>query len=188
LLVTRDHVLKIADFGLARKLPDPRRSSSRPPLTPGGRVVTLWYRAPELLLGSNTYDEKADIWSAGVVFGELLAGVWWLRARGGCSVAAQCGGAHHRRVCLSVCPSVSAFLLLFSPCLGVLCVCRCPGTPIFPGTVNTTQMDMIFDHCGTPNEHNWPGVERLEGFAMFTMKPKPERLISRLRERFPALN
>jgi len=29
------------------------------------RVVTLWYRAPELLLGSNFYDEKIDIWSVG---------------------------------------------------------------------------------------------------------------------------
>jgi len=37
-------------------------------------VVTLWYRAPELLLNEKSYDEKVDIWSAGAVFGELLAG------------------------------------------------------------------------------------------------------------------
>jgi serine/threonine protein kinase len=38
------------------------------------KVVTLWYRAPELLLGSQTYDEKIDMWSIGCLFSELLLG------------------------------------------------------------------------------------------------------------------
>ena len=37
------------------------------------KVVTRWYRAPELFLGSRTYDEKIDVWSLGCVFIELLA-------------------------------------------------------------------------------------------------------------------
>jgi len=37
-------------------------------------VATLWYRPPELLLGSDVYDSSLDIWSIGCIFGELLRG------------------------------------------------------------------------------------------------------------------
>ena len=59
-------VIKIADFGLARKIDTLAR-----PLDENGPVVTLWYRAPELLLGARHYDETVDAWAAGAVFGEL---------------------------------------------------------------------------------------------------------------------
>lgn len=59
-------VLKVADFGLARHYGDPL-----PPLTP--RVVTLWYRAPELLLGATAYSPAIDVWSVGCIFAELLS-------------------------------------------------------------------------------------------------------------------
>lgn len=59
-------VLKVADFGLARHYGDPL-----PPLTP--RVVTLWYRAPELLLGATAYTPAIDVWSVGCIFAELLS-------------------------------------------------------------------------------------------------------------------
>lgn len=52
-----------ADFGMARPY-SPR------PLTPG--VVTIWYRAPELLLGTKHYSATVDIWSAALVLAELL--------------------------------------------------------------------------------------------------------------------
>lgn len=52
-----------ADFGMARGY-TPR------PLTPG--VVTIWYRAPELLLGTKYYTPSVDLWSAGLVLAELL--------------------------------------------------------------------------------------------------------------------
>ena len=65
LLLTDKGCLKIADFGLARTVGSPPK-----PLTP--RVVTLWYRAPELLLGSEIYTTSLDIWSVGCIFGELL--------------------------------------------------------------------------------------------------------------------
>ena len=58
--------VKIADFGLARKYAFPVE-----PMTP--RVVTLWYRAPELLLGSKKHTTTLDMWSTGCIFGELLA-------------------------------------------------------------------------------------------------------------------
>ncbi len=38
------------------------------------KVVTIWYRSPELLLGATDYDEKVDIWSAGCILAELLLG------------------------------------------------------------------------------------------------------------------
>ncbi len=59
--------LKIADFGLARSFGEPLK-----PLTPG--VVTLWYRAPELLLGGDryAYSTAVDVWSCGCIFGEFI--------------------------------------------------------------------------------------------------------------------
>ena len=60
-------VLKIADFGLARIVQDPVY-----PLWDGASVVTIWYRAPELLLGSQHYTRAVDIWAVGCIFAELL--------------------------------------------------------------------------------------------------------------------
>eukprot|EP00468_Gymnochlora_sp_CCMP2014_P000290 CAMPEP_0167744112 /NCGR_PEP_ID=MMETSP0110_2-20121227/2398_1 /TAXON_ID=629695 /ORGANISM="Gymnochlora sp., Strain CCMP2014" /LENGTH=350 /DNA_ID=CAMNT_0007628573 /DNA_START=76 /DNA_END=1128 /DNA_ORIENTATION=+ len=65
LLITGKGQLKIADFGLARIFGNPLK-----PYTP--RVVTLWYRAPELLLGCKTYHTAIDVWATGCMFGELL--------------------------------------------------------------------------------------------------------------------
>lgn len=60
-------VVQIADFGLARIYQDPLR-----PLCDDGDVVTIWYRAPELLLGSKHYTRAIDIWAIGAIFGELF--------------------------------------------------------------------------------------------------------------------
>nr|QYW07110.1 cyclin-dependent kinase like 11 [Dimocarpus longan] len=66
LLVNNDGILKVADFGLANF----SNSSHKQPLT--SRVVTLWYRPPELLLGATDYGASVDLWSVGCVFAELL--------------------------------------------------------------------------------------------------------------------
>lgn len=60
-------MLKLADFGLARQFFIPHT-----PLTP--QVQTLWYRAPELILGDTTYSMEVDIWAAACVFFEMLTG------------------------------------------------------------------------------------------------------------------
>lgn len=65
LLMTDKGCVKIADFGLARWFGLPVR-----PMTP--RVVTLWYRAPELLLQARTQTTSVDMWAAGCILGELL--------------------------------------------------------------------------------------------------------------------
>ena len=56
-LLLNNGELKMADFGLASNYLRRRTFSTN--------VVTLWYRAPELLLGVNAYGPKVDIWSAG---------------------------------------------------------------------------------------------------------------------------
>lgn len=68
LLIDRNGMLKIADFGLANFFSPERRR----PLT--SRVVTLWYRAPELLLGSTDYGVGIDLWSVGCLMAEMYAG------------------------------------------------------------------------------------------------------------------
>ncbi|KAG6701576.1 hypothetical protein I3842_08G172200 [Carya illinoinensis] len=68
LLIDNGGILKIADFGLA-SIFDPNHKR---PMT--SRVVTLWYRPPELLLGATDYGVGIDLWSAGCILAELLAG------------------------------------------------------------------------------------------------------------------
>ncbi|XP_022836689.1 serine/threonine-protein kinase PITSLRE-like [Spodoptera litura] len=65
ILLSQDGVLKVADFGLAREYGFPLQQ-----YTPG--VVTLWYRAPELLLLSPEYSTPIDMWSVGCIFAELV--------------------------------------------------------------------------------------------------------------------
>lgn len=75
LLVNNEGVIKVGDFGLANF----SSSVHKQPLT--SRVVTLWYRPPELLLGSTDYGPAVDLWSVGCVFAELLLGTPILQGR-----------------------------------------------------------------------------------------------------------
>lgn len=65
LLYNRYGLTKVADFGLAREF-------GLPPNRMTPKVVTLWYRSPELLLGCETYTTAVDLWACGCIFGELL--------------------------------------------------------------------------------------------------------------------
>ena len=65
LLIDRNNnALKLADFGLARAFGIPIRTYTH-------EVVTLWYRAPEILLGSKHYSTPVDVWSIGCIFSEM---------------------------------------------------------------------------------------------------------------------
>jgi len=64
LLLDKHGQLKLADFGLARAFGVPVRTYTH-------EVVTLWYRAPEILLGSKVYSCPVDIWSVGCIFAEM---------------------------------------------------------------------------------------------------------------------
>ncbi|KAI1296875.1 Cyclin-dependent kinase 11B [Halotydeus destructor] len=65
LLLSHRGILKVGDFGLAREYGSPLKEYT--PL-----VVTLWYRAPELLLQTGKYSTPVDVWSIGCIFGEFL--------------------------------------------------------------------------------------------------------------------
>lgn len=67
LLINQKGVLKLGDFGLARAYGIPVNTFSN-------EVVTLWYRAPDVLLGSRTYNTSIDLWSAGCIMAEMLTG------------------------------------------------------------------------------------------------------------------
>lgn len=67
LLINREGFLKLADFGLARAFGIPVRSYTH-------EVVTLWYRAPDVLMGSRKYSTPVDIWSVGCILAEMITG------------------------------------------------------------------------------------------------------------------
>ncbi|KAH8696230.1 putative cell division control protein 2 kinase [Talaromyces proteolyticus] len=72
LLIDREGNLKLADFGLARAFGVPLRTYTHEVfLFMQGRVVTLWYRAPEILLGGRQYSTGVDMWSVGAIFAEM---------------------------------------------------------------------------------------------------------------------
>uniref|UniRef100_A0A7G3ADK2 Putative cyclin-dependent kinase cdk5 n=1 Tax=Lutzomyia longipalpis TaxID=7200 RepID=A0A7G3ADK2_LUTLO len=64
LLINKDGLIKIADFGLGRCVGVPVRLYTH-------EIVTLWYRSPEILLGSKRYSCPVDIWSVGCIFAEM---------------------------------------------------------------------------------------------------------------------
>ena len=65
LIDRRTNSLKLADFGLARAFGIPVRTFTH-------EVVTLWYRAPEILLGARQYSTPVDVWSVGCIFAEMV--------------------------------------------------------------------------------------------------------------------
>ncbi len=68
ILINNRGQIKIGDFGLARNItPNHTKKYTY-------KVVTLWFRAPELLFGETLYGTAIDVWSCGCVFGELLTG------------------------------------------------------------------------------------------------------------------
>ncbi|KAH8389491.1 cyclin-dependent kinase 1 [Drosophila serrata] len=64
LLIDKNGLIKVADFGLGRSFGIPVRIYTH-------EIVTLWYRAPEVLLGSPRYSCPVDIWSIGCIFAEM---------------------------------------------------------------------------------------------------------------------
>lgn len=67
-LITKQGILKLADFGLARAISINKNGQ---PNRYTNRVVTLWYRPPELLLGERNYGPAVDLWGAGCIMAEM---------------------------------------------------------------------------------------------------------------------
>uniref|UniRef100_A0A8C0ES25 Mitogen-activated protein kinase 15 n=1 Tax=Bubo bubo TaxID=30461 RepID=A0A8C0ES25_BUBBB len=72
ILLDADCFVKLCDFGLARSLCQMNEDQGNPALTE--YVATRWYRAPEILLSSQSYTKGVDMWSIGCILGELLLG------------------------------------------------------------------------------------------------------------------
>lgn len=69
ILITSNGIVKIGDLGLARLCYEPLQ-----PLFAGDKVVvTIWYRAPELLMGAKHYNKAIDCWAVGCVMAELAS-------------------------------------------------------------------------------------------------------------------
>ena len=73
ILINNKGELKIADWGLARSWSRQMRLTTR--------VITLWYRPPELLLGCRTYTPKIDMWSVGCIVAEMFRRSGFLKGR-----------------------------------------------------------------------------------------------------------
>jgi len=121
ILLNNKGQLKIADFGLARYY----EAKENRPYT--NRVITLWYRPPELLLGLEVYSPTIDVWSCGCIVGELFT-----------------------------------------------------KEPLFKGSKEMEQIDLISRVCGSPTPENWTNVDQLPHYG----KLRPQRHKRRLREDF----
>nr|XP_019044313.1 CMGC/CDK/CRK7 protein kinase [Kwoniella bestiolae CBS 10118]OCF23243.1 CMGC/CDK/CRK7 protein kinase [Kwoniella bestiolae CBS 10118] len=103
--------LKLADFGLARLFSKKHLDDYT------NRVITLWYRSPELLMGETVYRCEVDMWSAGCIVLEIFT-----------------------------------------------------TKPIFQGSDEINQLEVIYNIMGTPKESQWPGVKELPWYEL--VKPK----------------
>lgn len=65
MLLDKNGIVKLADFGLAKSFGSPNRIYTH-------QVVTRWYRAPELLFGARKYGVGVDLWAVGCILAELL--------------------------------------------------------------------------------------------------------------------
>jgi len=73
LLLNSECLVKVADFGLARSIASFSKGDENDEIMTD-YVATRWYRAPEILLGSQKYTKGVDMWSIGCILGELLGG------------------------------------------------------------------------------------------------------------------
>jgi serine/threonine protein kinase len=145
------------------------------------QIVTLWYRAPEVLLGATHYATPVDIWSVGCIFAELVRKVRAHQAA--CTLTAAAAErararahthththTHTRGLCRKRArprpaqrdPGRRADMRALLP--AVLLLLRVPllaQQPLFPGDSEWQQLLHIFRLLGTPNEDVWPGVSRL---------------------------
>ncbi|XP_077374259.1 cyclin-dependent kinase 10 isoform X2 [Festucalex cinctus] len=161
LLMTDKGCVKIADFGLARMYGVPQQH-----MTP--RVVTLWYRSPELLLGSKTQTTALDM----------------------CVPLLDTKPAHHLLISSVSCTNTSIEVCTNDNSLTsrILCIVssssnqRAVGCilaellahkPLLPGTSEIQQLDLIVQLLGTPNENIWPGFSDLSLIGQYSLRKQP---------------
>lgn len=107
------------------------------------QVVTLWYRAPEILLGCKYYSTAVDIWSLGCIFAEMVKHVVILHSE-------HIKPLHKAHLTYSL-TSLSTLLQITRRAL-------------FPGDSEIDQLFRIFRTLGTPDETVWPGVTSMPDY------------------------
>ena len=152
ILIDVEGNLKIADFGLARAFAVPIKAYTH-------EVITLWYRAPEILLGSRQYSLGVDMWSVGCIFAEMIRRrPLWVRASD--LLEAMMFTSLSPSLSLSQTHSLNhlyhvlTILFLFSI-----------HSSIQAGDSEIDMIFKIFQLLGTPNEGTWPGVNALPDFS-----------------------
>ncbi|KAJ0036520.1 hypothetical protein NQD34_005197 [Periophthalmus magnuspinnatus] len=138
LLINDKGELKLADFGLAR-------AKSIPTKTYSNEVVTLWYRPPDILLGSTDYSTHIDMWSVPNSRKSTL--VYYLF--------------------VSLCNNVISFTCIVLRGVGCIFYEMATGRPLFPGSTVEEELHFIFKLLGTPTEQSWPGISANEEFVAY---------------------
>ncbi|CAE6517630.1 unnamed protein product [Rhizoctonia solani] len=131
LLINRKGELKLGDFGLARAFGVPVNTFSN-------EVVTLWYRAPDVLLGSRTYNTSIDVWSCGCIFAEMITGVPLFRGRDNQDQLLLGSRTYNTSIDVWSCGCIFAEMIT--------------GVPLFRGRDNQDQLLNIMRIIGTPDE------------------------------------
>eukprot|EP01138_Halocafeteria_seosinensis_P007884 gb/GECG01008055.1/.p1 GENE.gb/GECG01008055.1/~~gb/GECG01008055.1/.p1 ORF type:complete len:240 (+),score=12.90 gb/GECG01008055.1/:1-720(+) len=128
ILLGNDGCVKLADFGLSRVFGIPIRQYTH-------EVVTLWYRAPEILLGESHYTTAIDVWSAGCLLYELLT----------------------RKILFPGDSEIDQIFRIFRYAFELLPV-YIVAKLVFNSTDETCRV------LGTPTENSWPGITKLPQF------------------------
>ena len=134
ILVHKTGRLALCDFGLARKYETPPKQMTQ-------MVVTLWYRAPEVLFGEARYGPALDLWSVGCVFGELLIKDALLKGA---------GGEQKDSTVTEIRPLIRHSTNLY--------------------LAELDQIQKIFKLLGTPTEADWPEFSSLPSAGTFKWK------------------
>lgn len=144
--------MKIADFGLARALSE---SSSDHPQCMSVKVVTLWYRPPEILLGERHYGPSIDMWSVGCIMAEF-----WLRL--------------YMAIFFSSLQLSLDFNRVNQPKVQVVFVSR---KPLLCGHSEQHQLHLITRLCGSIGPSVWPGVDGLPHYANVILSTGHEPMV-----------
>lgn len=137
--------IALADFGLARKYQDPAVAMTLP-------VVTLWYRAPELLFGQARYGPAVDMWSIGCIMGELI----------------QSGGSSSSISAMQKIQQIHTNGHNDDEDEEEDC------NAIMKGQGELDQINQIFSFVGTPNETTWPDFDKLPNSGLLRWKTVPD--------------
>lgn len=144
LLLTDKGCIKIADFGLARLF-----SNTEIKMTPN--VVTLWYRAPELLFGATVHTTAIDMWAAGCILGELLLHKPLLPGK----------------------TEIQQIEMIIN-LLGEAQYCQCHPSDFSFFHIFEKFCVLFFDfRLGTPSTAIWPELSSLPAMKNFTLKQQP---------------